>query len=127
MSPKVTTARVSPRPLSVSPKLAGFGILMLVFLCGALAGAVAMNMGAHNWLHPLPFWKENPRAEYLKTVQKELDLTPAQTEQMASILDDFAKYYQTVLSDGKARIMNILNDDQKRKFERMLKKSQQRN
>lgn len=108
-------------PRLLSPKVAGLGILTLVFLCGVVAGAVAMNLGVHNRLHQSPFWKDSARVEYLKTVQRELDLTPQQTEQMATILDDFAKYYQTVLSDGKARILNILNDDQKRKFERMLK------
>ena len=40
---------------------------------------------------------------------------------MSSILDDFSKYYQTVLSDGKARILNILTEDQRRKFEKMTK------
>ena len=104
-----------------TPKLAGFSTLLLVFLCGAVAGAVAMNLGAHNRLHPLPFWKANAKAEYLKTVQKELDLSPEQTAQMESILDDFSKYYQTVLSDGRARIFNILTEDQKVKFEKMLK------
>jgi DNA-directed RNA polymerase sigma subunit (sigma70/sigma32) len=53
-------------------------------------------------------------------VKKELDLTPVQVEQMETILDDFAKYYTTVLSDGKSRILQILNDDQKKKFEKML-------
>ena len=113
--------RDAPRPPLLSPRLAGWSILTLVFLCGVLAGAVAMNLGVHQRMHQSPFWKDSARTEYLKTVQKELDLTPEQTEQMASILDDFAKYYQTVLSDGKARILNILNDEQKRKFERMLK------
>ncbi len=94
---------------------------MLVFLCGAVAGAVAMNLGAHERLHPHAFWDNSSKAEYLKSVTKQLDLTPEQAAQMSSILDDFAKYYQTVLSDGKARIFNILNDDQKRKFEKMLK------
>lgn len=104
------------RPYWVSPKVAGLGILLLVFLCGAVAGAMA-----HATFHHRPFWYPSSKTEYLKTVQKELDLTPEQTAQMASILDDFAKYYQTVLSDGKARILNILNPDQRRKFERMLK------
>ena len=120
MSPNLVQES-APRLSWLTPKQAGVGILALVFLCGALAGAVAMNLGAHTMLHHSPFWKESAKAEYLKTVQRELDLTPQQTEQMASILDDFAKYYQTVLSDGKARILNILNDEQKRKFERMLK------
>jgi hypothetical protein len=104
-------------PYRVSPKLAGFSILLLVFLCGAVAGAVG-HAALH---HRRPFWDPTSRTEYLKTVQRELDLTPEQTAQMASILDDFAKYYQTVLSDGKARILNILNDQQKVKFEKLLK------
>jgi Spy/CpxP family protein refolding chaperone len=119
MSPKLMTSS-STAPW-VSPRTASLGVILLVFLCGAVAGAVAMTLGAHNMLHPAPFWKESAKAEYLRTVQRELDLTPEQTQQMSSILDDFAKYYQTVLSDGKARILNILNDEQKRKFQRMLK------
>ena len=122
MSPD-SVARPISRPFWISPRLAGFGILLLVFLCGAVAGAVAMNMG-HTALHQRPFWAGNAQSEYLKTIQKQLDLTPEQTAQMASILDDFAKYYQTVLSDGKARIFNILNEDQKRKFEKILKHRQ---
>jgi hypothetical protein len=104
-----------------TPKFAGVGVLLLVFLCGALAGAVAMNLGAHTMLHPHAFWDNSAKTDYLKSITKQLDLTPEQASQMSSILDDFAKYYQTVLSDGKARIFNILNDEQKRKFEKMLK------
>ncbi len=106
-----------PVAYRVSPKLAGFGILLLVFLCGAVAGAMA-HASVH---HRRPFWDPTSKVEYLKTVQRELDLTPEQTAQMASILDDFSKYYQTVLSDGKARILNILNPEQRRKFEKLLK------
>ncbi|HLY19213.1 MAG TPA: hypothetical protein VKR61_18435 [Bryobacteraceae bacterium] len=113
-------ARTAPRPLWISPKLAGVGALLLVFLCGAVAGAVAMNLG-HSALHPRPFWDNSAKTEYLKEVARQLDLTPEQRTQMASILDDFAKYYQTVLSDGRARIFSILNDEQKVKFEKMLK------
>jgi Spy/CpxP family protein refolding chaperone len=108
------------RPQWVSPQLAGIGILLLVFLCGAVAGAVAMDLGLHDKLHARPFWDENVKAAYLKNVQRELNLSTEQTAQMSSILDDFAKYYQTVLSDGKARILNILNPEQRRKFEKLL-------
>ena len=79
-----------------------------------------MNV-AHTSLHPRPFWDNSSKAEYLKMVTRELDLSPTQRAQMESILDDFAKYYQTVLSDGKARIFNILNDEQKAKFEKLLR------
>jgi hypothetical protein len=120
MSPDLLAKPIA-RPFRLSPKFAGFGILSLVFLCGAVAGAVAMNLGAHTILHQRPFWESNPKSDYLKTVKRQLDLSPQQTAEMESILNDFAKYYQTVLSDGKARILNILNDQQKRKFEKMLK------
>jgi hypothetical protein len=120
MSPDLL-AKPTAHPFRLSPKFAGFGVLSLVFLCGALAGAVAMNLGFHRMLHQRPFWESNPRSDYLKTVKRELDLSPQQTAEMESILNDFAKYYQTVLSDGKARILNILNDKQKRQFEKMLK------
>jgi len=94
---------------------------VLVFLCGAVAGAVAMNLGAHTALHPRPFWDNSSKTAYLKVVSRQLDLTAAQRAQMESILDDFAKYYQTVLFDGKARIFSILNEEQRVKFEKMLR------
>lgn len=109
--------RHTENPFWASPKLAGFVIVVLVFFCGAVTGAVAHAMMHHD----RPFWYASAKIQYLKTVQRQLDLTPEQTVQMESILDDFSKYYQTVLSDGKSRILNILNDEQKRKFEKMLK------
>ncbi len=102
------------------PRLTGISTLVLVFLCGAVVGALAFNLGAHKALHKAPFWTDSGRALSVERVKKELDLTPDQVEQMESILDDFSKYYQTVLSDGKARIMHILNDNQKKKFEQIL-------
>ncbi|MCL5745248.1 MAG: hypothetical protein M1541_15200 [Acidobacteria bacterium] len=96
--------------------------LSLVFLCGAVVGAVAMNFG-HTHLHKAAFWTEPGKTIYLERVKKELDLTPVQTEEMQLILDDFAKYYRNVASDGKSRILQILNDQQKQKFEQMLTES----
>lgn len=98
--------------------------MSLVFLCGAVVGALIFNLGAHKSLHKAPFWTDAGKAVYMERIKKELDLSPTQTEQMESILDDFVKYYRTVLSDGKTRIMQILNDDQKRKFEKLLQESQ---
>ena len=52
--------------------------------------------------------------------------TPAQSEQLETILDDFFTYYHTlqaqlddVRSSGKQRILRILNDEQKKKFEQL--------
>ncbi len=95
--------------------------LTLVFLTGVLAGAVAMDLGAHKRMHrSVPFWTEGGKDVWLHRWQKELNLSPEQTQQMTVILDDFGTYYANVLSDGKARILRILNNDQKRKFEKLL-------
>ena len=93
----------------------------LVFLTGAIAGAVAMNLGAHKWMHrSAPFYTEGGKEIWLQRWKRDLNLTPEQTQEMTVILDDFGLYYRNVLSDGKARILRILNDDQKRKLEKLL-------
>ena len=108
------------RPTWMGPRAAGISTLLLVFLCGAVVGALAFTLGAHKPLHREPFWSASGRTVELERLKKELDLTPAQTEQMESLLDDFAMYYRTVLSDGKARMMQILNADQKKKFQQLM-------
>jgi hypothetical protein len=39
---------------------------------------------------------------------------------MESILNDFWQYYRTVLSDSRTKVEQILNEEQRRKFERIL-------
>jgi Spy/CpxP family protein refolding chaperone len=97
--------------------------LVLVFLCGAVVGAVGMNLRSHN--HSA-FWTETGKAAYLERVKKDLDLTPSQVEEMEMILDDFSKYYRTVLSDGKSRIMQLLKPEQREKFEHMMQQERRR-
>jgi len=101
--------------------------IALVFLVGVIAGAVAMNLGAHKWLHPpqAPIWTQGGKEVALQRWKKELDLTPEQIQQMTVILDDFGTYYKNVLSDGKGRILQILNADQQRKFNNLLAEQQQ--
>ena|SRR5436309_4612315 len=93
----------------------------LVFLTGAIAGAVAMNLGAHKWMHrSVPFYTEGGKEIWLQRWKRDLNLSPEQTQEMTVILDDFGLYYRNVLSDGKARILRILSEDQKRKFDKLL-------
>src|SRR5712691_13044912 len=95
--------------------------ITLVFFTGAIAGAVAMNLGAHKWMHrAVPFYTEGGKELWLQRWKKELSLTPEQSQSMAVILDDFGVYYRNVLSDAKARILRILNEDQKHKFDKLL-------
>jgi hypothetical protein len=107
-------------------------ILLLVFLCGASAGMLAMALGFHDWMHhrmarPVPAWKEGGREVSLQRFRQELNLTPQQTEQLETILDDFFTYYHTlqaqlddVRASGRQKILRILDDSQKKKFEKLM-------
>jgi hypothetical protein len=110
--------------------------LLIVFLCGASAGMLGMALGQHRVTRAAaqqPLWKEAGKEISLEHFKTELDLTPAQTEQLETILDDFFTYYHTlqaqlddVRASGKQKIMRVLDENQKRKFEKMLAESQDR-
>lgn len=101
--------------------------LLLVFLCGSMAGALAMRYGVHPAFHKAPpALTEIPQLS-LERLKKELELDPDQTHKMARILDDFFMYYHSLQSqmddvraEGKARILQILDERQKEKFEQIL-------
>ena len=102
--------------------------LFVVFLFGATVGALAMRTGLHQAMHRSgPYWKEGGKEISLQRFKKELNLTPSQEQQMETVLDDFMMYYQTlqgqmdeVRASGKDRIVRILNDDQRKKFEHII-------
>jgi Spy/CpxP family protein refolding chaperone len=93
---------------------------VLVFLCGVVLGAVVMSFLGHATIHGAP-----PVSTGLSMSVREwkdqLDLSDEQTVQLTSVLDDFSHYYDNVLADGQTRIMQILNPEQRRKFEQMLR------
>ena len=106
------------------------GILVLVFLSGAVAGAVAMQFGLHSRLHAgtATLWKNDSMLSYERlTHDPTLNLTPDQCRQLRSILDDYARYHQDLqaqLDDwkatGKNQILRILNPDQRARFEQLI-------
>ena len=102
--------------------------LVCVFLAGAATGALTMRFGFPPERHkPGLAWSEAGREITIQKFKKDLDLSPAQTQEMERILDDFMTYYQfaqaqmeDVRATGKEKILRILRDDQKVKFERMM-------
>lgn len=102
--------------------------LCCVFLAGAATGAVTMRFGFPPEKHkPGLAWNEAGREYSLQKFKKELNLTPGQTDEFARIIDDFMTYYQfaqaqmeDVRATGKGKIMKILREDQKEKFEKMM-------
>jgi uncharacterized membrane protein len=103
-------------------RLMGFAVLLGVFLLGGLAGAVSYRAYRARTVaaKPEPFWTEAGRAHSLQKWKQELNLTPEQEREIESILDDFTMYYRSVLSDGRTKILTILNDVQRKKFEKMV-------
>ncbi len=102
--------------------------LICVFLAGAATGALTTRFGFSPEKHkPALAWNEAGRDITLQKFKKELDLTPSQTQEFERIIDDFMTYYQyaqaqmeDVRATGKGKILKILREDQKVKFEKML-------
>ncbi len=113
--------------------------LTLIFTCGMVAGALAMNVVEHGWLHRgIPYVRTSrisneARAHILEQVKKELVLTPAQAGQLETIVDDTMKQFEDlheqahrVRLESRERIRSILDDQQKVKFEEAMAKLQKR-
>jgi hypothetical protein len=102
--------------------------LLLVFLAGGTVGALSMRLGLHEKLHrAMSGSREQSREAVLQKFKTELDLSGSQTEGIALVLDDYGQYYQSLqdqLDDlratGKTRILQILNPDQRVKFQKMM-------
>src|SRR4051812_2367385 len=108
-----------------------------VFLAGLGTGMLGMRFGLHETIHnyvaPVP---APPNQDVvLERFRTELNLSPEQTTKLASVLADYQHYYQAVQeqieemrlrdqiddlrSTGKSKILEILNPDQRAKFEKM--------
>jgi len=116
-------APASERATWHNPRI--FSSLLLVFLAGAATGAVSMKFGLHELLHRSagPTSKE----AVLQKFRADLNLTPAQTEKISLILDDYRHYWQSVQDQqddiratGKMRILHELDPAQREKFQKMM-------
>jgi hypothetical protein len=104
--------------------------LTVVFLCGVTFGML-LHHSIHSYAQtaaPRP-----PGEALFVKLKTELNLTPAQTEQLKTVLDDFFTYYYTlqaqlddVRASGKQRILRILDDGQKKKFEKIMNEQDKR-
>ncbi|MDP8988970.1 MAG: hypothetical protein M3N41_02665 [Acidobacteriota bacterium] len=120
-------------PARKNPKV--IGTLLLVFLAGGAVGALTMQMGLHERLHrtvsaasvPAPGRKDPTNDALVQRFKTELNLSGDQTDKIAMVLEDYRQYYQSlqdqlddVRSTGKTRIMQILDEQQRAKFEKIM-------
>jgi hypothetical protein len=110
------------------------GTLVVVFLAGAAVGALTMQMGLHERLHrtvsaaTLPVIRKASNNDALiQRFKTQLNLSADQTDKIAMVLADYREYYQSledqlddVRSTGKSRIMQILDEEQRAKFEKIM-------
>jgi hypothetical protein len=104
-------------------------ILICVFLSGAAAGALTVRLGYTPERKKPPssgIWSDG-REFHIDRMKRELDLTPEQAKEIERIVDDFMMYYQTlqaqmndVRATGKQHILQILREDQRERFKRMI-------
>jgi len=101
------------------PKTTVVSLLVVAFLCGAAAGAVGMRSYAFDAARKAFAHRESEEMTLARWKEK-LNLTQEQTDQLRMILDDFNRYYDNVLGEGHERIIQVLNPEQRAKFEKML-------
>jgi Spy/CpxP family protein refolding chaperone len=115
----------SDRPTWQNPKI--LTTLVLVFLAGALSGAIGMREGLHEQLHRGAAYWRGDRAEFsYDRLKAELNLTQDQSDRLKTILDDFVKYHEDleaqiedVRATGRNRIVQILTPEQRKRFEKL--------
>ncbi len=101
------------------PKTTLVTLLFVAFLCGGAAGAVGMKSYAFRVAHHEIQLSESKK-DTLDRWRQTLKLSDQQSAEIALILDDFNKYYDNVLAEGHERIIQVLNPEQRRKFEKMV-------
>jgi hypothetical protein len=97
--------------------------LMFVFLAGAAMGALSMRL-----VHRSPaVAASGNRDAILNRFKTQLGLSNDQTQKLGVVLDDYRQYYESLqeqLDDlratGKTRILQILDEQQREKFEKMM-------
>ena len=103
--------------------------LLLIFLAGALAGAIVMRAGLRDKLHRAAgasYWTDDANTFSYEKLTKELKLSQEQSDKLKTILDDFGKYHEDleaqmedVRATGKNRIRQMLTPPQRQRFEEL--------
>ena len=102
--------------------------LLLVFAAGAASGALWMRLDLHDRLHRTASASTKTASDaVLQNFKTKLDLSTEQTQRIALVLEDYRHYYDSLqdqLDDlratGKNRILEILDPQQREKFEKTM-------
>lgn len=106
--------------------------LALVFLCGALAGALLDRVVLKpQTARARASWDNENRLQALQKIRAELDLNDEQCRRVEEFLDEATRDFDDLHSRAHAvrvmareRIKSVLNEPQKRKFEQAMARLQ---
>lgn len=120
----IRTAVTDTRPSWHHPRIVS--LLLLVFLCGAAAGALTVRLVRVQAAPPsITNWNTGNRDMSLEWFRKELDVTDAQAREIETVIDDYVMYYQNLQgqmddfrAEGFKSIMKVLTPEQREKFEK---------
>ena len=110
--------------------------LAFVFLAGAVVGALSMRVGLHERLHRTVAAASQPTPRtaaadvsndpLLERLKAQLNLSEQQAHAVATVIADYRRYYlnlqdqlDDVRSTGHERIVEVLNEEQRKQFEKM--------
>lgn len=107
--------------------------IALIFASGLLAGATLMNLAEHYWLHKASRTEIDIRRhrEIARQMSQRLGLSAAQQQQVNRILkhtvrkyleveSSIAPQFAMIRSQGRARLRQILNPEQRVRFDRLV-------
>lgn len=105
--------------------------LALVFLLGLALGALGMVWaGRHGWSYADSTRQHRPRG--VEWLDRELNLSPEQRQQVEAILDEMGQAYRSirqrtrpeydaVRQQGRNKIRALLSDEQRARFEQLVR------
>ena len=117
----------------LDPKVAGckgklVGMVSLIFVSGMLTGAFTMNLAQRYWLHgQKPVLSQAEKDMAVQHFSQELELNAEQARAIEDILDEFIMEQANLMAEfknsrlsGHDRILGILNEDQRKRFQKVL-------
>ena len=109
--------------------------ILLIFLCGVVAGALSMKLWSGRDRQTQVAQADTPPTisrtqRLLERFTRELKLTPEQVHELTVILDETRLRYQikedSTRAEGRNRIRQILTDEQRAKYEAIIADADER-
>jgi Spy/CpxP family protein refolding chaperone len=110
----------------MTSKLVAIVLALGLFGAGLVVGLVVTRSGGSTSDRSRSPGMRGSSDRIVERFQKRLDLSPEQTAQIRGILELSRERTDKIRRDGREQIMKVLDEQQRSKFEAMIKKMQER-